>query len=242
MQAEQDIVVEVEESIAHVILNHPDTGNALDATLCDGLYEALERVQGDAAVRALVLTAAGETFCAGPKEAGPGETVALNRVLTALRDCRVPVVVAINGPAIGAGNLLALAGDWLLASGTMVFEQLPATVIAADMLGLPGYLPPSVNGASSMTAAQACEAGLVTECLEAEHLLPRALEMAQELAQGPTRALAETRRLVDEGFANSFEQQCRRELEVNQELRESHDGREGVQAFLEKRPACFKGS
>lgn len=136
-------------------------------------------------------------------------------VMQALRCCPVPIVSVISGRA----NQVALSGDIILAAPGAVFER----------------------QGESVSAEQALALGLVNACVEEDELLPQARQWAQTLSQGPTQALVMTRQLVDEGANNSFAAQYRRELEVNRELRESADGKEGVQAFLEKRKPRFSG-
>jgi 2-(1,2-epoxy-1,2-dihydrophenyl)acetyl-CoA isomerase len=92
-----------------------------------------------------------------------------------------------------------------------------------------------------LMAEQAVEWGFVSECVDDDDLMAAAGDLATKLAKGPTRALAETRAMVDAAEENSFETQFRRELEVNSELRVSYDAQEGVAAFLEKRQAAFRG-
>jgi 2-(1,2-epoxy-1,2-dihydrophenyl)acetyl-CoA isomerase len=93
----------------------------------------------------------------------------------------------------------------------------------------------------TVMAETALEWGMITDCFDDDQLMPQARELAAKLAKGPTRALIETRAMVDEGNDNDFAQQFRRELEVNSEMRDTFDGKEGVNAFLEKRPTAFRG-
>jgi 2-(1,2-epoxy-1,2-dihydrophenyl)acetyl-CoA isomerase len=237
------ILFEVEGPVAILTLNRPDSLNAMNADMGVDVQRAVLEIESNSQVRILVLTAAGSVFCSGRGPEDPSSTTpdglakyteVWGDALASIRASRVPVIVAINGPVEGDGILLALCGDWLLAADSAEFVRLPNAI----------DLPPGLNKLRSkepVSAAQALQWGLLNECLEQQQLLPRVRELATQLAQGPTRALVASRRLVDEGASNSFETQCRRELEVNRELRECFDGKEGVQAFLEKRPARFRG-
>jgi 2-(1,2-epoxy-1,2-dihydrophenyl)acetyl-CoA isomerase len=250
---------EIEGSVAILTLNRPDSLNAMNTGMGHDIHRAMLEVESDSRLRVLILTGAGNVFCSGRDPGGlssakPDAVAEYTQIwcdaLASIRASRVPVIVAINGPVESDGILLALCGDWLLAADSAEFVQLFSVIDSAPDVGLSQHFPgaidlsPSQNRSAnteSVSAEQALQWGLINECLEQHQLLPRARELATQLAQGPTRALIATRRLVDEGVTNSFEAQCRRELEVNRELRECFDGKEGVQAFLQKRPARFRG-
>jgi 2-(1,2-epoxy-1,2-dihydrophenyl)acetyl-CoA isomerase len=205
------ILFKAKGSVATLTLNRTEELNALNADMGSAILQALEDIEKNRDIRALIVTGAGSAFCTGEFPEEP--------LQEALHACRVPIVTAVNGVAADGGCTLALRGDLVLAARSATF----------------------VTAKDSVSAEKALARGMINECLEPETLLPRARELATGLAQGPTRALALTRQLVDEGANNSFEAQYRRELEVNRELREAFDGKEGVQAFLEKRPARFRG-
>ena len=243
MPAYKSVLFQVDGSVVTLTLNRPACLNALNEDMCHEIQQAMQTIEQDHSVRALIVTGAGNGFCSG-QDSGAGEpsipgtrsaeSHPYSRALDSLRSSRVPVVMAINGIAAGTGFSLALCGDVLLAANTASF--LPS----ATPDGL-AHSSSMITGHDPVLTQQALQQGVINECLRGDELLSRARELANKLAQGPTRALVLTRQLLDEGADSSFEAQYRRELEVNQELRESHDGREGVQAFLEKRPARFRG-
>jgi 2-(1,2-epoxy-1,2-dihydrophenyl)acetyl-CoA isomerase len=253
------IQFEVEGSVAILTLNRPESLNAMNADMGADLKRAVLEIERSSQVRILVLTGAGSVFCSGRDPEDPSSTnsdgvadyiEAWGDALASIRASRVPIIVAINGPAEGDGILLALCGDWLLAADSAEFVRLSSVIEPGPDIGLSLHFPLAVGlpagliteiSKEPVSAAQALQWGLVNECVEESQLLARAREVATQLAQGPTQALVLTRQLVDEGIGNSFETQYRRELEVNRELRESFDGKEGVRAFLEKRPPHFRG-
>jgi 2-(1,2-epoxy-1,2-dihydrophenyl)acetyl-CoA isomerase len=253
------IYFEIEGPVAVLTLNRPDSLNAMNAEMGHDIQRAVSEIESDSRVRVLILTGAGNVFCSGCGPGGPASenpnalaeyTQAWCDAMASIRASRVPVIVAVNGPVESDGILLALCGDWLLAADSAEFVGLPSAMDSAPDFGLSWFLPrvighlPNLDRKTSkepVSAQQARQCGLINECLVQHQLLPRARELATQLAQGPTRALVASRRLVDEGASNSFEAQCRRELEVNRELRECFDAKEGIQAFLEKRPARFRG-
>jgi len=158
--------------------------------------------------------------------------------------------VAVNGIAAGGGFSLALNGDIVMAARSAKFIQVFSRIGLIPDLGSTWLLPRAIGRTKALkimmtnetvTADMALEWGMITDCVDDDQLIPRARELAAKLAKGPTLALMSTRNMVDEGNANTFAQQFRRELEVNSEMRVSFDGKEGVNAFLEKRPAAFRG-
>lgn len=253
------IIVEVDGPVAVLTLNRPDSHNALHVEMGTEIQRAMIEIENDSRIRALILTGSGSVFCSGrdpgnPSPTSPDATANCTEAwccaLASIRASRVPVIVAINGKVVEDGILLALCGDWLLAANSAEFVHLFSAIDSAPNVGLTQYIPRAMGRPPSLktmiskepvSAEQALQWGIINECLEAGQLLPRARELAAQLARGPTRALVATRQLVDEGASNSFEAQCRRELEINRELRECFDGKEGVQAFLQKRPARFRG-
>jgi 2-(1,2-epoxy-1,2-dihydrophenyl)acetyl-CoA isomerase len=258
MASYNSILFEVDGVVATLTLNRPDNHNALNLEMSHEIQQALRVIELESNIRALILTGAGGDFCSGHDHGDLSQSEpnaladyskAWHSSLAGIRACCVPVIVAVNGSAIGDGCLLALCADLLFASYSAEFvHPSPHSDVLPD-LGLSPLLPQLIGlfGSHHMTtnervsASQALQRGIINECLEEGQLLSRAREWAAKLAEGPTRALTMTRQLVDESPGNSFEAQYRRELEVNSELRECVDSKEGVQAFLEKRPARFRG-
>ncbi len=259
MSGFKDILFEVREGVATLILNRPEALNALTFDMMYEVQEALSRIESDKEIRALVLTGAGRGFCSGQdlRNRPSGNVDIVEAVMdcyfgamNAIRTSRVPVIVAVNGTAAGAGFSLAMVGDIAIAARSAKFIQVFSRIGLVPDCGSTYLLPKIIGRGQALRAMMtndpiaaetALEWGLISDCLDDEELLPAAHELAARLAKGPTRALVETRRLVDEIEGDAFERQFRRELEVQAEIRISHDGQEGVAAFVERRGAVFRG-
>lgn len=248
----------VQDAVATITLQRPQALNALTIDLMAELRQAVARANDDAAVRAVVLTGEGRGFCAGQdlKNRLPdGVDVvdalmdAYHPAVAALRSCRVPVTAAVNGVAAGAGFSLALACDFIVAAASARFICSFSRIALVPDLGATYMLPRAIGRARALrvmmtgepiTGPVAEDWGLAVACVPDAELMAWSQNWARQLAASPTRALRETRVLVDAAEDNSFDVQFRNELLVQRELRDAPDSREGVQAFLQKRPAVFR--
>jgi 2-(1,2-epoxy-1,2-dihydrophenyl)acetyl-CoA isomerase len=237
-------------SVSVLTLDEPETLNAMTPDLLGDLAIAIGEVNDDPQVRTLVLTGAGRGFCSGQNLKAAqilGDDIAAGVMryywpaFKALRECRVPVVVAVNGVA---------AGDMIVAARSARFIQVFSRIALVPDLGSTWLLPRLVGRQRALelmmtneplTADQAKEWGLVREVFDDTVLRDGALSLARKLASGPTRALVATRRLIDESEHASYADQFRREIETQAEIRRSADAVEGRNAFLEKRAAVFTG-
>ena len=249
---------EREGNVGILTLDEPATLNAMTPDLLGGLALAIAEMSGDPEVRALVLTGAGRGFCSGQNLKAAqilGDDIAAGVMkyywpaFKAMRECRVPIVVAVNGVAAG-GFSLAMAGDMIVAARSARFIQVFSRIALVPDLGSTWLLPRLVGRQRALelmmtneplTADQAKEWGLVREVFDDAGLRDGALELARKLASGPTRALVATRRLIDESEHAGYADQFRREIETQAEIRQSADAVEGRNAFLEKRAAVFTG-
>jgi 2-(1,2-epoxy-1,2-dihydrophenyl)acetyl-CoA isomerase len=253
-----EVEVAREGGVLTITLNRPDVLNALNAAVHAGLAEALEAAAAPE-VRAVVLTGAGRGFCVGQDltefQEAPGDIRDRLRThyhpnIHAIRALDKPVIAAVNGPAAGAGLSLASACDLRLAADSASF--VPAFVgigLVPDSGGsffLARLLGPArafewMSSNRRLTAAEAHAWGLVSEVVEAARLAERAAEVAAGFAAAPTRAIGMTKRLFDNAPTATLDEQLELEAQSQSEATRTEDFREGVNAFLEKRPPRFSG-
>jgi 2-(1,2-epoxy-1,2-dihydrophenyl)acetyl-CoA isomerase len=257
------ILFEIADSVATLTLNRPDKLNAFTDTMHAELRDALQRVRGDASVRALVITGAGRGFCAGQDlservmsgEVGDYDVGATleanyNPLVLGLRRLPIPVVCAVNGVAAGAGCNFALAADIVIAARSAKFIEafsriglLPdagGTYALPRLVGLARAVALSML-AEPVSAEQAQAWGLIWRCVDDAALAAQAGELARSLAAGPTQAYALIKQALYASADNSLEQQLALEARLQREAGRTADFKEGVRAFLEKRPARFSG-
>ena len=254
----------VQGAVALLTLNRPQALNSFNRQMHTDLWAALDRAEADASIRALVITGAGRGFCAGADladfdlapgpdrvaRADPGPLIdeTFNPTARRLLALRMPTVAAVNGVAAGAGASLAMTCDMALAAPGASFIQAFSKIglvpdaggswLLVQKLGLARAMGLALTG-DKLGAAQAKEWGLIWDV--ADDALAAALALAQRLAAMPTQALVATRHLLREGAARTLAQQLEAERQQQSALGRTHDYLEGVTAFLEKRPAVFRG-
>jgi 2-(1,2-epoxy-1,2-dihydrophenyl)acetyl-CoA isomerase len=246
--------------VAVLMMNHPEVMNAVSMKMVEGLIAALEHIEANADFRAVILTGEGRGFCSGanlseiPKSEGPRDAgVALETgyhpLLRRLRNLRMPVVTAVNGAAAGVGMSLALMGDIILAARSAYFLQAFARIGLVPDGGSTWLLPRFIGLARArelsmlaekLPAETALEWGLINRVCDDAALMDEALKLATRLAEGPS-SLSLVRRLYWETANNSFEQQIDLERWSQRQAGFSEDFIEGITAFLQKRPARFRG-
>jgi 2-(1,2-epoxy-1,2-dihydrophenyl)acetyl-CoA isomerase len=256
------VVGEVETSregaVLTITLNRPDVLNSLNEAMHAGLEAGLREAR-DPAVRAVVLTGAGAGFCAGQdlrefRDGARGIEDTLRtrfhpHVLT-IRGLEKPVLASVNGTAAGAGLSLALACDARIAADSATFvpgfvgvglvPDTGATWLARRILGGPRAFEWLTTN-RRLTADEALQWGLVSEVVPEAELAERAAEVAELFAGMPTRAVWETKRLLDSAESATLEHQLELEARTQGELVKTDDFTEGVAAFLEKREPAFGG-
>ncbi len=252
------ILREDQGAVRLLTLNRPERLNALTGPLLEALAQEVLEADRDPKVRTLLLTGAGRAFSAGQDLGEFGEEKPdyeahlrrYNRLVEALAGLGKPLVVAVNGPAAGAGMSLALWGDLRLAAEGASFTTAFIRIGLVPDSGMSFLLPRLVGLAKAqellflsprLSAQEALSLGLVHRVVPEGRLREEALALAQELAQGPTRAYALTRRLLLESFRLDLQGALDLEARLQGEAGRTLDHEEGVRAFREKRPPRFQG-
>ncbi|WP_322517914.1 enoyl-CoA hydratase/isomerase [Rhodopseudomonas palustris] len=260
------VTLDFDGPVAILKLDHQEVMNAVSIDMLGGLGEALDAIEDKRAeVRCLVITGAGRAFCTGAnlqgrsssnnmsqsgKGAGAALETAFHPFLRRLRKLHCPIVTSVNGPAAGAGMSFALMGDMILCAKSSYFLQAFRRIGLVPDCGSTWLLPRVIGKARSvelsllgekLPAEKALEWGLVNRVYDDAELWAETMKLAQELANGPTIALSLIRKLYWDSPENSFEEQLNLEFESQRIAGSTDDFKEGVGAFLEKRPAKFQG-
>jgi 2-(1,2-epoxy-1,2-dihydrophenyl)acetyl-CoA isomerase len=252
----------VEERVAWITLNRPDALNALTVQVGRELAGAIDDVSADASVRVVVITGAGRGFSSGAdlkeallREDGKPDVGPLLRELHPLilrfRTLEKPVIAAVNGGAVGIGCSLALAADIVIAAESayflMAFANIGLTLdggASALLVGRVGHARASEMAmlAERVDAATALNWGLVNRVVADDHLLSLAGELAARFAAGPPGSYASIKQTLNAAAYSQLAEVLDLEAALQQERAESADFMEGINAFLQKRPAEFTGS
>ena len=259
----ENIEFEINNGVAILRLNRPDSLNSFTAEMHGEVREALTGAAQDKAVRAVLLTGNGRGFCAGQdlndRAVAPGDEMPdlgdsvesyYNPLIRLLTTMEKPVICAVNGVAAGAGANIAFACDIVIAGRSASFIEsfcklglipdsggtwvLPRLVGMARARGL-AMLGPKIS------AEQAETWGMIWQCVDDEELMPTALGLAEQMATQPTRGFAFTKQAFAASAANTLDQQLELEKELMRAAGKTHDYQEGVKAFLEKRTPEYKG-
>jgi 2-(1,2-epoxy-1,2-dihydrophenyl)acetyl-CoA isomerase len=262
--AYQKVQLGIADNVAVLTLNHPETLNAVSVQMLRDLTAALTEIEDPSTgARCLILTGAGRGFCAGAHLADPerdrnsGEPKAgsvlekwYHPIFLRLRDLRMPIITAVNGPAAGVGMSLAMMGDIVIAARSAYFLQAFRRIGLIPDGGSTFLLPRKVGWSRAMElsmlaerlpAEKALEWGLVNRVVDNGQALKAGLEIGRELAAGPTVSMALIRKAYWQSFNNTYEQQLHLESELQTEAGRTEDFVEGVTAFFEKRSPDFKG-
>ncbi|MGH2599373.1 MAG: enoyl-CoA hydratase/isomerase family protein [Dehalococcoidia bacterium] len=254
----ETILYESDEGVATITLNRPQQLNAVNRQLADEWRMALAEADRDERVRAVVITGAGRGFCAGQDLATLRDGLTggqilremYNPILLAIRHLPKPVIAAVNGAAVGAGMNLSLACDIRFAAEGATFGEVFARIGALPDSGAFFFLPRMVGlaraaellfGAETFDARRAEQLGLVSAVYPPDELLPKTMEYARRLAQGPTQVYARIKAGLNEAYGFALTNALEWEAAGQDAITQTEDFQEGVTAFLEKRGATFRG-
>ncbi|MDN0195568.1 enoyl-CoA hydratase-related protein [Streptomyces sp. S.PNR 29] len=262
------VLYEVSDGLATITLNRPEAMNALNIEAKVALREAVRTAAADDAVRAVLLTAAGErAFCVGQdlkehigllaadRETGSGQTMSTvrehyNPIVRALTEAPKPVVAAVNGVAAGAGFGFALAADYRLVADTAAFNTSFAGVALSADSGISWTLPRVVGPGRaadlllfprSIGAQEAYDLGIANRVVPADALREEAEKVARALAEGPTVAFAAIKEAVAYGLSHSLAETLEKEDELQTRAGSSEDHAIAVRAFVNKEKPKYLG-
>lgn len=254
----QTVTLASEGDVAVLTLERPDVMNALNTQMRAEITHAIG--QATESARVLVLTGRGRAFCSGQDLGDRASTAEIDLertlreeyvpMLRAIFDCPVPTIAAVNGAAAGAGANLALACDVVIACESAYFLQAFTRIGLIPDAGGTYWLPRQMGAAKAMgaalfaekiTAREASDWGMIWEAVPDAEFAEHWSRRAQRLATGPTAAYRALKRAIRGSWENGLEGQLSLEAELQGECGRTRDFKEGVLAFVEKRPAMFEG-
>lgn len=250
----QGVLTDLTDGILTIQFNRPEAMNALHLEAFLALEDALANLAPE--VRAVIVKGNERAFCSGADVSlmSPGQgslgMEKITRLMQTYRNVEVPVIAAVSGPAAGIGCSLALMADYVLMSENsylmLAFTRIGlmpdggATALVAASAGRHRALRMALT-AEKLPATSALEWGLASEVVAPDLLEARASEIAATFANSATVALGRTKRAINDATLTELDAALDREATGQDALRETEDYAEGVAAFLEKRPAVFKG-
>lgn len=255
-----EILKEINNGVCRITLNRPSVFNSFNKTMAMHLQDVLDDCSVNPEIRAILITGEGKAFCAGQDLAeaidpeGPELKSIVrdhyNPIIIKIRELEKPVIAAVNGVAAGAGANIALACDIVVAKKSASFIQafskiglIPdsgGTYFLPRLIGMQKAIALMMTG-EKVSADEAERMNMIYKVYEEEEFEEEAIKLSENLASMPTRGLGLTKKAVNLGLFNSLEDQLDLEEQLQTEAGETDDFTEGVNAFIQKRPAIFKG-
>ncbi len=259
---EEKVLLKQENAVAWITLNRPSVLNAFDIGMLKRLQQVLSSVERDQVVRCVVLTGAGRAFCAGAdlqslQGRGVGSKLSFsedlregfNPIVLTIRRMEKPVIAMVNGVAAGAGMGLAFACDLRIVSESAKFVEsfakvglVPdsaATFFMPRLLGISRAMELAFTG-DGIDAREAERLGAINAVVKPDEIVSRTKELAEKLAKGP-KGIGLAKRAINKALYLDVEGALDYEAHIQEIAGSSEDHKEGVKAFLEKRPAQFQG-
>lgn len=248
-------------NVAIIKLNNPAKFNSFNRTMALNFQQSLKDAAENIQVRSILIAAEGKAFCAGQDlaeaidKSGPGIAKIVNEhynpIITLMREIEKPIVCVVQGVAAGAGANIALAADMVVAAKSAAFIQAFSKIgLIPDSGGT--FMLPRLIGLQKATALMmlgekimahdACNMGMIYKVFEDDKAYEEALSIAVALADMPTKAIALTKRLLNQSLTSDLHDQLNAEAKTQVEAALTNDYTEGVNAFLEKRKPVFKGN
>ena len=255
-----ELITSLNNGVFKITLNRPEVYNSFNQAMAFSLQKELDYCAQNDEIRTIIITGSGKVFCAGQdlSEAtdpnGPElESIVrdhYNPIILKIRSLEKPVIAAVNGVAAGAGANIALACDLTIAQENASFIQAFSKIGLIPDSGGTYFLPRIIGVQKALalmftgdkiSAKEAEELNMIYKCISEEEFEDFILKIAEKMALMPTRAFGLTKKAVNQSLDNTLEEQLNLEEKLQTEAGKTEDFQEGVQAFLEKRKAKFKG-